>query len=243
MFRQMSILGIALSAGLSLCLAGAAEASLIVQESFENPSLGDNGFTYDMNTITSGTGWVRSGTGDVCLYSPGAAFTAYNWTSAMPLPTPAAGNQVLCLQASNGSNATTASWLEVYKDFTSVQIESGKKYTLTVAIGNRICEGMGDWSIAIGDAQGLTPLASTARGAGGLSDPADGSFKDYSCEFTADSTHAGHDLFAGLFRQDGCVTSCYFDNVRVTVTPEPGTVVLLVTGIAGLLAYAWRRRK
>ena len=33
------------------------------------------------------------------------------------------------------------------------------------------------------------------------------------------------------------------DNVRVTETPEPSTMVLLATGLLGLLCYAWRRRR
>jgi hypothetical protein len=37
------------------------------------------------------------------------------------------------------------------------------------------------------------------------------------------------------------------DNVRVTATPtatpEPSTLVLLASGLIGLLAYAWRKRK
>jgi hypothetical protein len=31
--------------------------------------------------------------------------------------------------------------------------------------------------------------------------------------------------------------------VRFAATPEPGTVVLLTSGLIGLLAYAWRKRK
>jgi hypothetical protein len=35
-----------------------------------------------------------------------------------------------------------------------------------------------------------------------------------------------------------------FDNVRCdVVVPEPGTVALLVSGLVGLIAYAWRKRK
>jgi hypothetical protein len=33
------------------------------------------------------------------------------------------------------------------------------------------------------------------------------------------------------------------DTVVVTVIPEPASVVLLITGLLGLLAYAWRRRR
>ena len=31
--------------------------------------------------------------------------------------------------------------------------------------------------------------------------------------------------------------------ITITPTPEPGTLVLLVTGLLGLLTYAWRKRK
>ena len=34
----------------------------------------------------------------------------------------------------------------------------------------------------------------------------------------------------------------YLSNKYMT-TPEPGTLVLLATGLVGLLAYAWRKRK
>ena len=34
------------------------------------------------------------------------------------------------------------------------------------------------------------------------------------------------------------------DNFEIVGTvPEPGTIVLLITGLIGLLAYAWRKRK
>ena len=33
------------------------------------------------------------------------------------------------------------------------------------------------------------------------------------------------------------------DNVHLTATPEPGTLLLLATGLIGLVCYAWRKRK
>lgn len=35
----------------------------------------------------------------------------------------------------------------------------------------------------------------------------------------------------------------YFDDASLTATPEPGALVLLSTGLIGLLAYAWRKRR
>jgi len=35
----------------------------------------------------------------------------------------------------------------------------------------------------------------------------------------------------------------FIDNVQLTATPEPGTLVLVVVGLVGLLAYAWRKRR
>jgi hypothetical protein len=34
-----------------------------------------------------------------------------------------------------------------------------------------------------------------------------------------------------------------FDNVRVNAVPEPGMLALLASGVFGMMAYAWRRRK
>jgi hypothetical protein len=33
-----------------------------------------------------------------------------------------------------------------------------------------------------------------------------------------------------------------FDNFSLTTTPEPSTIVLLLTGLIGLVVYAWRKR-
>jgi hypothetical protein len=35
----------------------------------------------------------------------------------------------------------------------------------------------------------------------------------------------------------------YFDNVQVSAVPEPCTFVLLTSGLLGLMAFAWRKRK
>jgi len=38
-------------------------------------------------------------------------------------------------------------------------------------------------------------------------------------------------------------SSSIMESFLLTPTPEPSTVILLATGLAGLVAYAWRKRK
>ena len=47
-------------------------------------------------------------------------------------------------------------------------------------------------------------------------------------------------LFFGV--EEGSSTA-WVDNFSVTGVPEPSTLGLLITGLLGLLAYAWRKRK
>lgn len=42
---------------------------------------------------------------------------------------------------------------------------------------------------------------------------------------------------------DGVDKVCQLSEVRFSATPEPGTITILTTGLIGLLAYAWRKRK
>lgn len=65
-----------------------------------------------------------------------------------------------------------------------------------------------------------------------------------------DATHGYSDLLTGaadhvrLLAFDG---SSYVFNASTDLSymaaPEPSTIALLVTGLLGLLAYAWRKRK
>ncbi|MBN1394411.1 MAG: PEP-CTERM sorting domain-containing protein [Pirellulales bacterium] len=45
------------------------------------------------------------------------------------------------------------------------------------------------------------------------------------------------------FEKSMAVDGCYFDDLTITKVPEPSTLVLLTSGLIGLLAYAWRKRK
>ena len=75
-----------------------------------------------------------------------------------------------------------------------------------------------------------------------------GNFATYTTTATApDSSLVGEQLYVKLTTRFG--TSQDFavalDNVVITaaVVPEPTTLMLVATGVVGLLAYAWRKRK
>lgn len=68
--------------------------------------------------------------------------------------------------------------------------------------------------------------------------PGDPSSMSFSFEWDADGTNY---LGVAGYLNDNNYT--LFDNMEVHTIPEPGTFALLATGLIGLLAYAWRRRK
>ena len=57
----------------------------------------------------------------------------------------------------------------------------------------------------------------------------------------SDGPIVGNNLYVGVI----IGTGTYADNVRLDISevPEPSTLVLLASGLVGLLAYAWRKRK
>jgi hypothetical protein len=70
-----------------------------------------------------------------------------------------------------------------------------------------------------------------------------GQFNDFTISYTAPSSGAA--LGKTLQVMVGGEACVGLDNVRLSdsTVPEPGTIVLLGTGLLGLLAYAWRKRK
>ena len=78
----------------------------------------------------------------------------------------------------------------------------------------------------------LTEINFTTNALGGNNTP--------SLPFTWDSNTVNYIGFGGAFKT-GAVST--IDNVSVSAIPEPSTLALLATGLIGLLAYAWRKRK
>jgi hypothetical protein len=82
----------------------------------------------------------------------------------------------------------------------------------------------------------------------------DGTWRTYSYEFTATAADAANSYAVGFlsgislesgFEYAGATGGSTFgiDSVALRAVPEPTTIVLLGTGLLGLLAYAWRKRK
>jgi hypothetical protein len=123
-------------------------------------------------------------------------------------------------------------------------------YTLTVGVGKRSdTTPMTAYQLDLKYLDGagvLQTFASTGRvDASGI---AAGTMVDQTLRFTVASGNAaiGHGLYIALVNPEpaGDNTQVNFDNVRLDAPiPEPGTVILLVTGAFTLLAYAWRKRK
>jgi len=66
------------------------------------------------------------------------------------------------------------------------------------------------------------------------------SYDNYTFTFTvSQDTQATLTFRSGTFSDNGI----FLDNVSVTATPEPSTLVLVASGLFGLLCYAWRKRR
>jgi hypothetical protein len=126
------------------------------------------------------------------------------------------------------SKAAVAAWLSPITGTVDVSF----KITDTHSPGS----GNGQ-TYALFQTGGLTPLTSGTNAAGGNTG---------TLSVSGVSVATGDLLYFQIGPKDGNYTADWsqFDTLTVTqAVPEPSTIVLLASGVLGLLAYAWRRRR
>ena len=123
--------------------------------------------------------------------------------------------------------AYTVSYYDRYRDTSGCTL----KATLGAAAGTLT---LGPSTVSTPTGSGTSTLTQTTLGTSSA-------WTEYTFGFTASQSTTATLTFGSATGSDGV----YLDNVSVTAipTPEPTTIVLLTTGLLGLLAYAWRRRK
>jgi len=203
--------------------ASTARAGLIPNGGFEYPSLGSG--MYAPLSSLSGTDWadtsptLPAGTqGNIVIATNGSAYGA---------PTAPEGVQVAVLKMAGATLSQTLtgltpgtyelSWMDAARS------SGGNPYQLLV-----------DSQVVFGGATGFLPTSTTAFAS------------RTSSSFTVTGTSATVKFFGvgiGSDITDGSDVSTFVDNVTITAIPEPGMIVLTATGLLGLLAYAWRRRR
>jgi hypothetical protein len=212
------------------CFVGTVRAEMVV-----NGTFGTGASYADPGTSTEAPWEFDGGT-----YSPGAPSGSYTHGLGYGYYPSDATNVVEEL-SQNGN----PSWMRQ----TIGTVAANTTYTLSFDLQN---DGPGDTVYNLGAglfhydtvAAAWSPIAPDVAGADHVPHATD-SWARYSAAFTVSNpSYVGQDLGV-IFRNWSRWAD--LDNISVVAvanpSPEPSTVVLLDTGLLGLLAYAWRKRK
>jgi hypothetical protein len=212
-----------LAVALPLAVVSNARAVTIQNFSFESPALTNGDYQGDGNYPAPFTtpGWTSdpaNGNGAQNFIGTGS------FGAGSTLPAPADGKQAIYV---NGN--------DIYQDVGALL--PNLKYTLTVAAGNQPGFGPGSTG-TIELVNGTTP-AGTLLNSTTISTQPVSSFADFSVTFITGPSVSG-DLTIVLAKASG--NQMDYDNVRLTATPEPSSIILGGLGAVGLLLAVRRRR-
>jgi len=204
----------ALSALSTAALAGPIS---VANASFEGPVQSSPGYLQP----TGITSWVTTGTTGVWNPTLTPPSSATYWSTALP-----DGNQIGF--TAGGTIAQTL----------GTNYAAGSVYNLTVAFGNRLDGPYIPTNVTM-KLFAVTTGTIVASQAIDVSTITRGTFKDFSLSYTADGSSDGKAIGI-LFTSTG--QQLDLDNVRLNNVPEPGTLILLGSALAGI-GMARRRKQ
>jgi hypothetical protein len=234
MLRKMGI-GMCVMGAIAVCLsASTVHATLISVSnySFESPSLTASPY-YNYRAVSSDPSYGDWSSSTAVVGSNGTVNKLYGSTRTFAGMD---GDQT-CWADTGGPNG-------IFQDLSGATYEVGKSYKLTVGIAALNDGATANISLFARNGATIITAGTTGAGAPSLSSTA---MTDYVVTVpTVQSTDAWAGKNIAISLKTGVGGTCwFFDNVRLesTATPEPGTLVLLASGLIGLLAYAWRKRR
>ena len=219
---------------LALVIGGSvgAQAEMITNGSFEDTTIVEWNITSGLtglggntaNLMTDVTGWTAIASpdpnaGGECRWYLEDTYAAVD---ASMIETPY-GRLMFALGNSSA----------IYQEFS---VAPGNEYTVSYYEVSR----SDDWGGETGLTTSITGVAATGTLSQLADTPLASGWTLYSFNFTPTESGTARLTFTGASGNGGQI-----DNVSVTATalvPEPGTIALLVTGLFGLMAFAWRKR-
>ena len=127
----------------------------------------------------------------------------------------------------------------------ALRVNEGDQVSISLFQGMRSDQGAGTqdlrirlWSDAIGTGSMIHETSfSNSAPAGG--------WVERTTSYIASTSDEGKDLYLQLVAVTALTPQIEVDDISgsYTAIPEPNMLIMLVTGLIGLLAYAWRKRK
>ncbi|MBK8037451.1 MAG: hypothetical protein IPK22_09995 [Verrucomicrobiaceae bacterium] len=214
-----------------------SSASVILTEDFESPVIVSGG-----SVRVLPTGWVShngSTTNKRMIYPTGSS----QFNTVAPLSAPAGGNQALLLRTLNQGTFR----------MTGHTILNNTDYLLSAAIGNSILEEADQyWSLQLwADTNGSNSLDAPdtflkqefgTNGAGTAMNATSGNWITNSVSFNSstDPSVVGQQLIVFLNNYGDANSESYYDNVMLSIVPEPSRAIMLLSGL--LLLQFHRQR-